>query len=255
MKRTSLFLALLALMLVPAVSQARTSQRNRIRYSPYAFNYHNSGLIPGGIKYSPYALTPTRSGLVYQGTRYTPYAFNYHNAGLVVDYYWWQLPVCAPCAVPQSCVSARSTARRAARPQHKISAAQLREIREVDGMHVIGVYLKEHGLDNAQITCRMGLKNQTASVAFILRDQGLIIRYQNPKLIESMATGSKSQQITLERHEQQWEAFAKTFETQGGAVYCVNTTEKDQMIAALENCDALLPADATGRPTRLYAKE
>ena len=78
MKRTSIIIALLVL--APAATQARHSQRYRIRYSPYAFSYHTSGLIPGGIKYSPYAFTPSRSGLVYEGTRYTPYAFSYRNS-------------------------------------------------------------------------------------------------------------------------------------------------------------------------------
>ena len=258
MKRTSLILALLVL--VPAASQARNSQRYRIRYSPYAFSYHNSGLIPGGIKYSPYAFTPSRSGLVYEGTRYTPYAFSYHNPGLVVDYYWWQAPVCPPGGVARDCVTARSAsrrsvARRAAAPRHAISSAKLREIRETDGMHVIRQYLKDHGLADAQINYRLGVKNQTASVAFILREKGLLIRYCNPEIMESMATGSEPQRKTLERHEKRWEGLAKTFEKHGGSVYCVNTADKKQMIAALDNCDALVADGEALRPTRLYAKD
>jgi len=258
MKRTSLIIALLVL--VPAASQARHSQRYRIRYSPYAFSYHNSGLIPGGIKYSPYALTPTSSGLVYEGTRYTPYAFSYHNPGLVVDYHWWQAPVCPPCGIPRDCTTARSAsrrpaARRAAAPRHAISSTELREIRKTDGMHVIRQYLKEHGLGHAQINYRLGVKNQTASVAFILRKKGLVIRYCNPELMESMATGSEPEKRTLARHEKRWEGLAETFEKKGGAVYCVNTADKDQMIAALDNCDALIPDGEALRPTRRYAKD
>ena len=220
MKRTSLIIALL--MLVPAASQARHSQRYRIRYSHYAFSYH--------------------------------------NPGLVVDYYWWQAPACPPCGTPRGCTTARSAsrrpvARRAAPPRHAISSAKLREIRKTDGMHVIRQYLKDHGLGDAQINYRLGAKNRTASVAFILRKKGLLIRYRNPEIMESMATGSKPQRKTLERYEQRLGTFAKSFEGRGGAVYCVNTADKDQMIAALDDCDALVPDGKALRPTRLYAKD
>ena len=258
MKRISLIIALLVL--VPAASQARHSQRYRIRYSPYAFSYHNSGLIPGGIKYSPYAFTPSNSGLVYEGTRYTPYAFSYHNPGLVVDYYWWQAPVCPPCNIARDGAMTRSAgrrpvARRAAPPPPALSSATRREFRETDGMRVIQQYLKDHGLGDAQINYRLGAKHQTASVAFILRERGLIIRYRNPEIMESMATGSEPERKTLERHEQRWETLARSFEEKGGAVYCVNTADKDQMIAALDNCDALIPDGEALRPTRRYAKD
>lgn len=257
MKRTSIIIALLVL--APAATQARHSQRYRIRYSPYAFSYHNSGLIPGGIKYSPYAFTPSRSGLVYEGTRYTPYAFSYRNSGLVVDYYWWQAPTCPPCETSPGYSRAytnnrRPVARRAAPRQHAISATKLREIRETDGMHVIRQVLKDRGFKNVEVNYRIGVKNQTASVVFILREQDLIIRYSNPEVMASLQAGSPARQKALERVEERWKALAKTFQDNGGTAYCVNTAEKDQMVAALDNCPDLAPERTEPGPTTLYAK-
>ena len=258
MKRISIIIALLVL--VPATSQARHSQRHRIRYSPYAFSYHNSGLIPGNLKYSPYAFGPHNSGLVHAGTRYSPYAFSYHNPGLVVDRYRWHLPVCAPCVPRPDCSTTRSACAppavpRAAPARHAVSSATRREMRKTDGMYVIRQYLKDHGLANARINYRIGAKNQTAAVAFILVEKGLIIRYRNPDLIEEIQTGTKSRKMQFDRHEQYYETFAKTFERNGGAVYCVNAADRDQMIAALDNCEALTGDGQVQRPTTMYAKE
>ena len=93
MRRISLGVTLL--LLVPSITQAyynSFSLRYRVRFSPYAFNYHNSGLVPGGIKYSSHAFDPGSSGLVFEGVRYIPYAFNNKSTGLVLDYYYYPIP-------------------------------------------------------------------------------------------------------------------------------------------------------------------
>jgi len=254
MKRISIVIALT--LLIPIASQARSfgSQRQRIRYSPYAFSYHNSGLVPGGVKYSPYAFSPRHSGLVYQGTRYTPYAFNYHKSGLVVDYYWWQAPVCTTCPCQTTIQCAKPTPRSmrpqaVARRKYALSSAQRQEIRATDGLHVIRRYLKERGLNGAEISHRLSVKSQTATVAFIFRDRNVIVRYSNPEIIETLASGSAAQQKAYERHEQRWQALAAAFQNQGGNVYCVNTADREQIVAALDDCSEL-----TANPTTLYAK-
>ena len=257
MKRTSLIIALLVL--VPAASQARHSERYRIRYSPYAFSYHNSGLIPGSVKYSPYAFTPSSSGLVYDGTRYTPYAFTYRNPGLVVDYYWWQAPVCPPCEIAPHhsrvyTSSRRPVARRTAPRKHAISAAKLRQIRETDGMHVIHQALKDRGFENVEVNYRVSFQNRTASAVFILRQQGLVIKYSNPEVVASMEAESPARQVAAKQYEERWQALAKTFQGNGSAIYCVNTAEKDQMVAALDNCAELIPERGEPATTTLYAK-
>ncbi len=257
MKRISITLVLLVTL--PASTQAFHSQRYRVDYNPYAFDYHHSGLVPGSLKYSIYAFGPHSSGLVDYGMRYDPYAFNYHSSGLVLEYATEQIPFCVPCAVPCDQSLARRASRcatpRCVRPVHKVSAEQLRRIRETDGMHVIRQYLADHGIDNARISHRWCVGNRTAGVIFTLREQGLIIRYTNPEIIESMATGSVAKRMTVERQEQRWEAAAKAFEKTGGALYCIDTTDQDQMVAALDACDVLIPGKVTLDSGTLYAKD
>jgi len=261
MKRISILVALA--ILAPTVSQASRfgSQRNRIRYSPYAFSYRNSGLVPGGIKYSPYAFTPRHSGLVYQGARYTPYAFNYRNSGLVVDYYWWQTPICPPCQSNTAirCVAPttvkrsngrRAVAQRGPARRPSVSSAKLRKIRETDGTHVIRQYLKDRGFGDIEVNHRLSVENRTASVAFVLRDRNLIVRYSNPEIVETLTTVSGARKKAFERYEARWETLAETFQANGGSVYRVDATDKDQIVAALDNCGELAPAGTT-----LYTKD
>ena len=256
MKRISIILALLVLL--PATTRAFHSQRYRIVYNPYAFSYHHSGLVPGSLKYSMDAFGPNHSGLVDYGMRYDPYAFKYGRSGLVSDYSARRISLCVPCVVPCKGTAppvARRTTPRRIRPVHKVSSEQLREIRETDGLHVIRQYLAEHGIDNVRIIHGWHVKNRTAGAIFILREQGLVVRYTNPEILASMAAGSVAQRTALERQEQRWETVAKAFQETGGAVYCIDTTDKDQMVAALDQCDALVPGGATLQPAPLYAKD
>jgi hypothetical protein len=248
MKRISILVAIVAL--APAVSQAShcSSERYLLRYSPYAFNYHNSGLIPGGIKYSPYAFNPNSTGLVYEGARYTPYAFNYHSSGLVIDYYWWQTPYCPPCRVVESCSAPQrsapaSHARRRAVASRGPSAStrKLQEIRETDGEQIVRRYLQAQGLDDVRIDRRLSIENRTAGAAFILRDKNLVVRYTNPQIMESLEAEGGSRMKVVQRYEENWETFVEDFEARGGTVYCVDASEPDQIVAALAACEELSP--------------
>ena len=260
MKRISLIIALLVL--APTVGQARHSQRYRTRYHPYAFNYHHSGLIPGGLRYHPYAFNYHHSGLTFAGARYEPYAFDYHHSGLILDCYWQPTPVCpsyqaySPRTVSSSQCTIRSqSARRRAAVVHAISSEKLREIRQADGMHIIRQYLEGHDLANVEISNRLSVKNQTASVVFILRDRGLIIRYDNPDVMADLKAKSGSMERAIERHEQRWQTLAKSFQDSGGSTYCVNTTDEDRIVAALDGCLKPVPSDSVSTEMPLYAKE
>jgi hypothetical protein len=59
----------------------------------------------------------------------------------------------------------------------------------------------------------------------------------------------------LQRYEQRWQTFAQAFEAKGGTIYSVNAGDRSQIVAALDNCDKLVPANVTPPPTRLYAKD
>jgi len=267
MKRISMLVVLS--MLAPAATQAssHSSQRYRVRYSPYAFNYHNSGLIPGAVKYSPYTFNVGSSGLVYEGARYTPYAFNYNNPGLVVDYHLWHSPTCAPhptCGaaaahgVTQGTYPARrsrATPRRRPTRYASATAQEIRRINATEGSQIIKQHLKSRGIDNVDVSRRLSIRHRTAGIAFILRDRNLVIRYSDPETLESFGAESAGNRKVLQRYEQRWETFAKAFEARGGTIYRINTSDSSQIVAALDNCHKLVSDSAKPQPTTLYAKD
>jgi hypothetical protein len=254
MKRISLLLALSALM--PSLCQGYcNTSRYQVHYSPYAFSYHDTGLIPGGIHYSPYALQPNTSGLVYEGTRYTPYAYSYDNSGLVLDYFWWQTPICPVqvITVPCSPCGQRSDDR-----APKAIRSSTGYGKATDAMYVIRDYLASRGFKSIDINYCRSVNSRTASVSFILRDRGIAIRYTDPQMTEDQDTTTSSarvaQKAAIKRNSQLWETFATSFRAGGGSVYAINASGNDQIIAALDACRALHPQDDTASEQVLYAK-
>lgn len=249
MKRISVLVAIAAAMpiVIPSVGQAslRRSAQRRVRYSPYAFNYRHSGLIPGGLKYSPHALGTHNTGLVYEGARYTPYAFNYHNRGLIVDYHLWH----TPCQIVQSRSTSHSRAptgrvirrRPAASRSPSASTQRLQQIRQTDGEQVIRRYLQNRGLDDIHIDRRLSVENRTAGAAFILGGKNLVVRYTNPDIMESLEVEGGGWTNAIERYEERWETFADDFKARGGTVYYVDASEPDQIVAAMAACPQLAP--------------
>jgi hypothetical protein len=252
-------------MLAPAATEASgySSQRYRVRYSPYAFNYHNSGLIPGAVKYSPHTFNVGSSGLIFEGARYTPYAFNYNNPGLVVDYHLWHTPTCDPhlvcgAAAAHGVTQARRSRAAASRRPTRYASARAEEIRRInatEGSQIIKQQLKSRGIDNVDVNRRLSIRHRTAAIAFILRDRNLVIRYSDPETLESFGAESASNRKVLQRYDQRWETFAKAFEARGGTIYRINTSDSSQIVAALDNCHKLVPDSAKPQPTTLYAKD
>ena len=93
------FFVLLMLTASPALGRTRgyMSYATRIRYSPYAFGIHHSGLIPARIHYSPYAFGVGHSGLISDYIVYSPYAFGVRHSGLVSQWGIHRLPLVAWC--------------------------------------------------------------------------------------------------------------------------------------------------------------
>ncbi|MBN2128580.1 MAG: hypothetical protein JW741_03755 [Sedimentisphaerales bacterium] len=272
MKRISLWIALLAL--TPTITQARWhhSLRYSVRYSPYARDYHHSGLIPGGLTYSPYVLGRGSSPLVYEGTRYTPYARTYDNPGLVLDYYLW--PVTRHVPVPVCVRQVRPSRPRGAAPAVQRARAQggaatpasrayaqsgsrgsVRPVRERDGLQIIRQHLRDRGIGNAGISHILRIDGQLVSVSFTVGDRNLIVKYWNPEAIESLPGTTSYKQKAFERYRTNWQKLAAAHESHGGQIYTIETADEEQIVAALESCDSLdAGADALTHHTALYAK-
>jgi hypothetical protein len=263
MKRISMLLALS--LSVPSLCQAYHYYGGyyndcAVRYSPYAFSYNSTGLIPGGVTYSPYALDARSSGLVFDGARYTPYAFDYNHSGLVLDYCVSPFPAYAQQVVVVSSSHQRQTRRTETPPirttivNSRFSrAGEPRRDGSADSMQVVRQYLADRGFKSIDTNYLWRVEGKVMSVSFILRDKGVAIRYTDPQAMESLTSGSRK--IVAERQEQTWEAFAKDFKADGGSVYSVNATSRDQILAALDACHALRPQDSTATETVLVARK
>jgi len=271
MKRISLWIALLAL--TPTITQARWhhSLRYSVRYSPYARDYHHSGLIPGGLTYSPYVFGRGSSPLVYEGTRYTPYARTYDNPGLVLDYYLWPMTCRVP--VPVCVRQVRTSRPRGAAPAVQRAHARsgtatpagktyaqsaprgsTRPVREKDGLQIIRQHLRDRGIAHVGISHIQRIDGRLASVTFTVHDRNLIVKYWNPKAVESLPGTASYKQKVFERYRANWQKLAAAHEGRGGKIYTIESADKERIVAALESCDALDTGDNVSTHATLYAK-
>ena len=87
MKRISI-VTIVFLLVMTSVSDARR-YGHRYRSDPYRVRWsiHTQSLISGDLSYSPYAFRFGHTGLVPYWVRYSPYAFSFkHPSGLVNDF-------------------------------------------------------------------------------------------------------------------------------------------------------------------------
>ncbi len=206
-----------------------------VRYSPYAFSYHSSGLVPCGYEY-------------------TPYAFNYYNSGLVYGYgicdyggYTYAIPGAHHRPVTHVVRSAPSGAR-----HHVQNTA--RPPRPPDGMATIRQHLHAKGLTSVDIDRILRVGDRLLSVDFFVKDRNLLIKYWNPEGIEQLSTKEPFKQKAYAQYKENWEKFAEQFQQRGGEIYYVNASEPQTIVAALESCPKLSPGNNTQVQPVLYAK-
>jgi len=237
-----------------------------VRYSPYAFDYHHSGLVGGGITYSPYALSYHNSGLVSKNVRYTPYALSYNNSGLIADHCGSYAPcyfissgrypcqvdhsgcqctqrhACPSFAGLDSCDNAKvshaaaSIACQARIKQIENSGKEIRSPREQDGTEVIRRYLESKNVQNFNSDQLLRVDNRTVSVNFWLRDRNMIIKYWNAEAIQALADGPQYRRNYYERYKKDWEDLCSKYQQEGGKVYHISSSDKQGIISLLELC-------------------
>jgi hypothetical protein len=255
---------------MPSITQAfhyNVRMSHRVRYSPYAFDYGRSGLIPGGLKYSAHA-----SGLVFEGARYTPHAFGYGRTGLIVDYHLWHAPyvLSRPCVnvlgyhttvkVRETDPAASSDVRRGSRRPagayaRSVSAGTPSRTARDNAMTIIRRYLHSRGFRNVGISRILSIDGQIIGVDFTLRDRNLIVKYWNPPEAEVLASQPDYKRRALEKHRSNWERFAAGHTQRGGKIHYVQESDKAQIVAALDNCEELHPGIDALVPSAAYAKQ
>ena len=207
-----------------------------VRYSPYAFSYHNSGLIPAGFEY-------------------TPYAFSYHNSGLVYGYGIYDYGGGYVYSAPE--VHHRAAIRGTPRPASAFrgrAQATACPPRRPDGMAVIRQHLHAKGLTRLDINRILRVGDDLISVDLLVKDRNLLIKYWNPQGIEQLSTKEPYRQKAYAKYREDWEQFAKQFQEKGGEIYYVNASEPQTIVAALELCPKLSPGVGTPIQQTLYAK-
>jgi hypothetical protein len=232
-----------------------------VHFSPYAFSYHNNGLVPGGIVYSPYAFSASSSGLVFAGVRYNPYAFGYGKTGLILDYCAYGLPYvvssvvcssdqpCRPCgstpAGKQDCQSA---------PAARTSTYATAQAPAKDMLYVIRDYLRDHEYKDVGVDRIMRVDNKLVSVDFTLAGRKLLIKYWDPEQVDLLRTKPDSTQKAFQRYKDNWESFAAGHEQAGGKIVHITGSDQQEVVAALDSCLPSTPDDNMPGPQPVYAK-
>lgn len=251
------------------------SHYDLVKYSPYAFGYHSNGLVPGGIDYSPYAFRPGTPGLVFEGMQYTPYAFNYGNSGLVLNYYWYPIPYvmynpsCPAGQVPAAYkgISFRPCSGQpkdtSSYPRYSQSTCTVPAPRSIDRpvaadtrddpLNVIRQHLRGQGFADVGVNRILRVDNKLVSADFTVGGRNLLIKYWDPEQVgdETRVAGNKM----IEKYKNDWEAFAGKYQQDGGEIYVVAASERTEIVAALDTCKSLKPADAKPGEQTMYARQ
>jgi len=275
MRRVSIGISLL--MLMPAVTQAwyDIPLECRVQFSPYAFNYHNNGLITGCFKYNPYAFSRSTSGLVFRGVRYNPYAFNYANTGLILDYYYWwpfpwpQQPVYVGSSNTSASYNSNAPAPNSnALPSYSFSvtravpegttngtpppATKPEQTRHDDPLIIIKQHLRDRGFSNVSINRILRIDGKLVSADFLLQEQNLLVKYWDLRQTESL---DNLKQKMLEKYKKDWQSFAVRYKQGGGSIYYVEASDREEITLVLDSCSELNPGNGPASAKTLYARQ
>lgn len=257
MKRISL-LIMVILTVVPSVTKGyyyhnSSYLRYRVRWSPYAF-----GLVSGDLRYSPYAYKYGHSGLVPYWVRYSPYAFSHkHPSGLISDYsssiyysprqysYKDSGRVAYNCSdnrynvtQTQESYKERLEARKQRITGLRQARKQINKTIQTDGMEIISRYLKNNNID-FRTNRILKIDNKTISVDFLLEDNNIIIKYWNPEEILFLQQQQEYKRNYYEKYLKEWKDFCQEYMKAGGKIHQIISAKEQEILAKLMLCDKL----------------
>lgn len=246
---------------------------HRVRYSPYAFGTHRSGLIPGCTRYSVHAVGHKGSGLVADWVRYTPYALGTRTNGLIVDYAGcgygcidgladrtvWPVNLNGevPCSQGKGVRETKCQTRtlRASSPQ---SLQRTRSATHVTGWdrhprhnhrQVIHDYLRQRCPNDYRFTRLFKVDREYATFDVVLDDGKVIVKYWNPGMIAEMKSRNPHMAKRYDRYVLSWMKTCLDHEARGGKVYHIMSTDTDRILAKLSQA-----LDETYPAKQLYCK-
>ena len=251
-------LAWIALAITSNVVFARhyTSPRDRVHYSPYAFDFDHCGLVPGCVEYNPYAFDRDHSGLVSETMDYTPYAFSFEHNGLI------NTEVCclgsrmAPCntsSVRENQRLARSIdgladsikdmaiqkggawqAPRSLAPTYNTPPSRA-NCRGTDPWYLVRDYLNEVIPGQYRLTRTLKIDQDTLSFDIVLKDRDLIIKYWNPTGILALQQTSGYKEKILSKYMASWASFEVERDAAGFRTHHIISSDMGQVLEELAN--------------------
>ena len=278
MKRISI-LASVILMVAISVSEGHSSYWGgstfdyRVRWSIYT-----QSLVSGDVHYSPYAYQYDHSGLVPYWVRYSPYAFSYeHPSGLVNDYasspsstkYIYYLPydgsypdsgwalqysvAAADCSASISRSEragvryAQKTETRRQRVRHSVeSGRQERATQKNDGSRIIAAYLAGRNIE-FRMDRLLQIEGKTISADFLLPGSNVLIKYWDPVEVSALDQQSEHRKRAYENYRESWNGFCGEYQQAGGKIHQIVSADPDEILARLTDCNEL------NGPERIYA--
>lgn len=242
-----------------ALARYRPSPRYRVRHSMHAFGHDNTGLVSGHLRYSPRAFGfNNRSGLVPTWTRYSPYAFGTKHNGLILDpgcgvrTYWLEQPgdreqkkltqaidrlsrsidnVNSTCQAVQRSVDAayryRGRSRYASRP-NDLSSRNPRLLMRAHLNEVIPGQYKVSDL--------LRVDQEVVSFNVVIENKDLVIKYWNPKVVQSIQRASNQKTEQLSDYMKAWAVTENFYDNKGGKVVHIVSADQDEILMELTNC-------------------
>ena len=263
MKRISI-LTMVVLLTVTSMAEARrsgygyrhNSDRYRVRWS-----IHTQGLISGDLYYSPHAFRFGSTGLVPYWVRYSPYAFSFeHPSGLVNDFASYTGCVnyrprdysrkntsrvgynCSNNSPglsydPES-YQRRIASRRAEAQRLREAREERKQVRLEDESRFVSNYLKSRNVD-FQAQNYLRIDSRTVSVSFILEDKNIIVKYWNPDEIDLLESKSEYKRNAYIKYLQDWNEFCAEYVNNGGKVCQIISVDRKDICSELMQCREL----------------
>jgi len=242
------------------------------------WSIYTQSLVSGDVHYSPYAYQYDHSGLVPYGVRYSPYAFSYeHPSGLVNDYasspsstkYIYYLPNDGSCRdsgwAVQYGVAVADRSQLTSRPERtgvryaqkaetrRQKAGQLAELRkqeratrETGGSRIIAAYLAGRNIE-FRMDRILQIEGKTISADFLLPGSNVLIKYWNPVEISALGQQPEHRKRAYENYLESWKGFCGEYQQAGGKIYQIVSADSDEILAKLTDCNEL------NGPEQIYA--
>jgi hypothetical protein len=270
MKRISI-LTMVVLLATTSMAEARRygygyrhgNDRHRVRWS-----IHTQSLISGDLYYSPHAFQFGSTGLVPYWVRYSPYAYSFeHPSGLVNDFASYTRCVnyrprdysckCASqsggdsvsyaydCGNNSSDLSynpesyeRRMASRRAEAQRIREARKEREQVVQEDGSRFVSNYLKSRDVD-FKTQNYLRIDSQTVSVSFVLEDKNMIVKYWNPDEIDLLESKSEYKRNAYIKYLKDWNDFCAEYVNKGGKVCQIVSAAQKDIYSKLMQCREL----------------